>query len=82
MPGGSNATNETTSLPTDHGVNGISGTTSASPRPLSILQVLLQVSVVILVRPYHNKLQITAKLSIGEKILRCFVFELVYEYTP
>ena len=32
-------------------------------------------------RSDHNKLQITANLSIGEQILGCLELELVYKYT-
>ena len=46
----------------------------------SVLQVLLQVSVVILMRPNHNKLQVTTNLSIGEQILSCLEFELMNEH--
>jgi hypothetical protein len=47
---------------------------------LSVLQILFQVSIVVFMRPYHNKFQITANLSIGKQVLGSFEFELVYEY--
>ncbi len=47
---------------------------------LSVLHILFQVSVVVLVRPNHDKLQIIADGSIGKQIPGRFELELMNEY--
>lgn len=47
---------------------------------LSVLQILFQVSVVVLVRPNHHQLQIVADLPIGKQVQCCFELEFMNEY--
>ena len=47
---------------------------------LSVLQILLQISIVISVRTNHYQLQVLSALSIGKKILSGLKFELMNEY--